>query len=185
LFDYAALVGFDLNLVDIGGGFCGDDPHILDNYAVHINAAIDKYFADPNYEIISEPGRYFVTSAFTCVIAIHSKKIRYAKDGSIQHIDYFVNDGIYQSFLGYHLDNLTKYPNLLEPTNSDVTYSSTLWGNTCDSIDKLNVNIQLPELQIGDHFYFPSVGDYSLCISSTFNGFTHKKIVAYMSKLSW
>lgn len=89
LFDYAATVGFDLNLVDIGGGFCGDDPLILDEYAIHINHAIDKYFSDPHYEIISEPGRYFVSSAFTCVISIHSKKVKYDEDGSIQHINLY------------------------------------------------------------------------------------------------
>jgi ornithine decarboxylase len=187
LFDYAATVGYDLHLVDIGGGFCGDDPEILDLYADHINQAIDKYFSDPNYEIISEPGRYFVSSAFTCVIGIHSKRIKYAADGTIEHINYYMNDGIYQTFLGYHLDGIIKYPNILENVNnkSGKTYKCTLWGNTCDSIDKIIEDIELPELNIGDHFYFPSVGDYSICISSTFNGFSAKNIVAYMSKLSW
>lgn len=184
LFDFALTVGFDLNLVDIGGGFCGDDPEILDKYAVYINSALEEYFKDPHYEIIAEPGRYFVSSAFTLFMNVHSKKVKLNENGEISQMHYYVNDGIYQTFLGYFMDGIVKFPKLWDAENPlSPKFSSQIWGNTCDSIDKL-VQMDLPELQIGDYLYFPGVGDYSIPISSNFNGFGPKQIVPFITKSS-
>lgn len=75
LFDVAERFEFKLNLVDIGGGFIGNDINLLSKYAIHINEAIEKYFPDPSIAIISEPGRYFADSAFTLVAEVISKRI--------------------------------------------------------------------------------------------------------------
>lgn len=37
-----------------------------------INEALDDYFPDPNVHIISEPGRFYVSSAYTLACNIHS-----------------------------------------------------------------------------------------------------------------
>ena len=39
----------------------------------------------------------------------------------------------------------------------------TLWGPTCDSIDKVNNNFALAELNIGDCLYYVDMGAYTVC----------------------
>ena len=40
-----------------------------------VNMAIDKYFPEDSIEIIAEPGRYFVASAFTIGVNIIAKRV--------------------------------------------------------------------------------------------------------------
>jgi ornithine decarboxylase len=39
------------------------------------NRSLDKYFPDKNTRVIAEPGRFFVTSAFTVATNIIGKRI--------------------------------------------------------------------------------------------------------------
>jgi len=48
---------------------------------------------------------------------------------------------------------------------------SSLFGPTCDSIDVVCKDIDLPELDIGDWLYFLNMGAYTLASASSFNGF--------------
>ena len=185
IFLLAEDVGFNLNFVDIGGGFCGDDTSKLENYAFYINKGIDELFNDPKYEIIAEPGRYFVTSAFTLVCNIHSKRVKYNDNGQVDTINYFLNDGFYQSFGGSLLENQIKYPRLLFPPKSTLKHTSTFWGTTCDSIDKLIDNHPIEELNIGDFLIFDNFGAYSITITSHFNGFTSRQIIPFISRKNW
>ena len=149
LFDYALTVGFNLNFVDIGGGFHGHDLSLLDHYAKYINRALDNLFPGDFYEIISEPGRYFVSSAFTLICNIHSKKIIRDDDGSIKKIHYFINDALYQSFMGTFLDHNPVKPRLMNGVKkSGPKYDSMVWGNTCDPVDKVTVDWPSEELNI-------------------------------------
>lgn len=52
-------------------------------------------------QIIAEPGRFFVASAFTLATAIHSKRsVRNDKmsPNSVTNNMYYINDGVYGSF---------------------------------------------------------------------------------------
>lgn len=62
-----------------------------------INSAIDLHFPDDNVTIIAEPGRYYVSSAYTLACRIHSKREVF-RDGALASIMYFINDGVYGSF---------------------------------------------------------------------------------------
>lgn len=176
LFDFAETVGFDLNFVDIGGGFIGHDLCHLDHYAVSINSGIDKFFADPKITIISEPGRYFVDSAFKIVTQVILKK-----SGVDGHIQYFVNEGIYMSFLISFIYeeklNFSIIRKSLNKFNLKEKKLSTIWGCTCNSKDKILGNQLMEELSENDWVIFHNMGAYTNTVSTSFNGFSIGEIV--------
>lgn len=186
LFDFAANIGFDLNFVDIGGGFCGDGSTKLEDYAVHINKGIEELFGDAKYEIISEPGQYFVTSAMTLVCNIHSKRVKYNDDGQVAHINYYMNEGIYLSFVGCHVHETPIFPNFIYKSkrgdgSKDIKHASSLWGNSCDACDIVMKDINVEEAFPGDWLYFENFGAYSVALSTNFNGYKSTLIKPYMS----
>jgi ornithine decarboxylase len=56
-------------------------------------------------------------------------------------------------------------------------FNSSLWGPTCDSIDVIAKDILLPEMNVGDWFYFKQMGAYTIASASTFNGFKKTKVI--------
>lgn len=48
---------------------------------------------------------------------------------------------------------------------------TTLWGPTCDSMDKISDNVGLPELEVGDWLVYENMGAYTIAGSCRFNGF--------------
>ncbi|GIY72716.1 ornithine decarboxylase [Caerostris extrusa] len=65
--------------------------------AVIVNRAIDEYLpSDGQYNIIAEPGRYVVTSAFILCPNIIGKKERKTNEGL--EAMYIINEGIYGLF---------------------------------------------------------------------------------------
>lgn len=175
VFEVAKVHGYDLNFVDIGGGFMGNEPDIIIKYAKPINSAIENFFSSPGYSIISEPGRYFVESALTRVIQIVLKKT--TPDGQIH---YYVNDGIYMSFLINYIYN-GEYLTLgevevirkqnAESDTSAKKIRATIWGTSCNSKDKIFDNFLMPEVETGDWLVFRGMGAYTTSVSTTFNGF--------------
>lgn len=181
LFDLAVEFGFKLNFVDIGGGFMGNDINLLDNYAKFINQGIDQYFPDPSVTIISEPGRYFSESAFTLVAQVILKK--FTSDG---HVHYYINDSIYQSFIIafiYEANLQFKIIRKTKPLSDPIEHPSTIWGQTCNSKDKILENRLIPELEIGDYLAFENMGAYTTTVSSHFNGFKIGEVININSRV--
>lgn len=75
VYDIAKKMDFDIKLIDIGGGFPGDDDIQFSKMADVINDSISENFKDIDVRFIAEPGRYFVTSAYTLVTSVINKKI--------------------------------------------------------------------------------------------------------------
>ncbi|CAH2222218.1 ornithine decarboxylase [Pelobates cultripes] len=105
VFDIGNKLGHKMRLLDIGGGLPGNPScqPSFEEFAVVINKALDQYFPmEKGLEIIAEPGRYYVTSAGTLALNIVTKKVVNEKgeDGKIKkNISYYMNDGIFVSFL--------------------------------------------------------------------------------------
>ena len=51
------------------------------------------------------------------------------------------------------------------------TYPSTVFGPTCDGLDKVVEQTMIPELAVGDWLVFPHMGAYTVSAGSKFNGF--------------
>jgi ornithine decarboxylase len=75
-FDIGDALGFDFELLDIGGGFPGNHPDGLqfNDIAAVLGPAIDRLFP-PSVRVISEPGRYFVASAYTLAVNIIARRV--------------------------------------------------------------------------------------------------------------
>ena len=57
------------------------------------------------------------------------------------------------------------------PSAFGPLFPTTLWGPTCDSIDKITDVAVLPELDVGDWLVFENMGAYTIAGSCQFNGF--------------
>jgi ornithine decarboxylase len=167
LFGVAKEIGFNLNFVDIGGGFMGHDVTLLDHYAAPINAAVDKYFGD-SVSVISEPGRYFVESALTLAAQVILK--RETSDGMLH---YYLNEGIYMSFLISYIyeDNLKFEIIRKTPKPNPTERMAIIWGSSCNSKDKIIDSRLIPDLEMGDWLVFRNMGAYTTTVSTNFNGF--------------
>ena len=164
--------GFNISIIDIGGGFPGIDKNIkFVDICENINNAIKDFFLyETNNNIIrfiAEPGRYFTEATHTLVINVIAKK----KEDNV--IKYYLNDGIYGSFncINYDHQKPELIP-LLSPDDNDIKYNSTFFGPTCDSLDCIYKDILYHELNIGEWLYVTNFGSYTLSPSSSFNGFS-------------
>ncbi|XP_029973163.1 ornithine decarboxylase [Salarias fasciatus] len=198
VFDLGAELGYNMDLLDIGGGFPGSDDVELkfEEIVAVINPALDKYFpADSGINIIAEPGRYYVASAYTLVVNIIAKKVIVDEDSASDEEDegtadrtlmYYINDGMYGSFNCILFDHAHCLPTLhKKPKPDEVLYPSSIWGPTCDGLDRIVEQCKLPDLQVGDWLLFENMGAYTVAASSTFNGFQAPEISYVMSRPAW
>jgi ornithine decarboxylase len=77
VFDTAKNLGFNFNLLDIGGGWPGFDTEELSfkDIAAPIQEAIDELF-DKSVRVIAEPGRYFVAECAVLATSIIARRER-------------------------------------------------------------------------------------------------------------
>ena len=170
IFAEAKTRGFDLKLLDIGGGFPAhydDTVPPFRKLAKMINAELDRLFPEP-IEILAEPGRFLVASAATAVSRIIGKAVRGGK------LCYYLNDGVYQTYSGTIFDHAV-YP--LKSFKKGPRQICSVFGPTCDALDTISLAEQLPDMEIGDLVYSENIGAYSAASSTSFNGFPPAKIV--------
>ena len=76
IFIYGKKLGFNLTVINIGGGFKGNAASLseLNALAVVINASIKSYFKEfPELKLIAEPGSFFSTSSFIICLKVLGK----------------------------------------------------------------------------------------------------------------
>jgi ornithine decarboxylase len=171
IFHNARKKGFNLNLVDIGGGFpVPYDPQVPDfkQLAVLLNSEFKRLFPE-DIEILAEPGRFIVATAAVLISEIIGKARR---DGKIF---YHINDGVYHTFSGVVYDHWL--PNFTAFKEGEKEICAVV-GPTCDSFDKITLSAELPgNLEVGDFLYTDNIGAYSTASSTKFNGFDGAKII--------
>jgi ornithine decarboxylase len=202
VFDEGKELGFEFTLLDIGGGFPGpiavhDGVKIqFEQIAETVNKTFDEYFGDiqDNLQLIAEPGRYFSSSAFTLVSNITSRRTIETEE-EVSYM-YYINDGVYGSFncIIYDHVTITQPGSLIKKSNGQVsyrnleerldeTYTSSIWGPTCDSMDCISKSMRLPKLSVGDWLVFENMGAYTLVAASRFNGMSIPNVY-YFDSLS-
>lgn len=170
VFDQAAMIGFNMHTLDVGGGFCGDT---FEEMAAVLSGALDVYI--PSYiRVIGEPGRYYVSTAFT--IACHVIARRTVADATLGTTSYmlYLNDGVYGNFSSIIFDHQHPVPEVLKcgdrflydakrsgyDTPTMTEYS--IWGPTCDGIDCISATCTFAEtVDVGDWLYFEDMGGKS------------------------
>ncbi len=171
IFHAARRKGFNLNLVDIGGGFpVPYDPQVPE--FVKLGAILTSEFRrlfPEDIQILAEPGRFIVATAAVLVSEIIGKARR---DGKVF---YHINDGVYHTFSGVVYDHWI--PNFSAFKDGETEICAVV-GPTCDSFDKISLAVELPgNLEVGDYLYTENIGAYSTASATKFNGFEGAKIV--------
>jgi ornithine decarboxylase len=194
VFDQAADIGFTMHTLDVGGGFCSEN---FEPTAEVLSAALDAYIPQ-HVRVIGEPGRYYVSSAFT--LACHIIARRTVADPSLGTTSYmlYLNDGVYGNFSNIMFDHQNPIPQVLR-SGSNFKYDQearngydspneteySIWGPTCDGIDRVSQSCSFKDvLDIGDWLYFEDMGAYTMCSATRFNGFSDNHEVIYVSSES-
>jgi len=180
--------GFQLTLLDIGGGFPGWDEEgqaTFEDHARDICELLEELFPSPDIRVIAEPGRFFVAKAQAMLTAVVN-----VAEASTGH-RYYLNDGLYGSFNCLLYDHATvPRPTVLrdghELSGDETSAAScgpcTVFGPTCDGFDVVSESMELPRLQVEDRLLFPNMGAYTSAASTSFNGFAPAATFIYHSE---
>ena len=217
-FDLGDTYGFNMHILDVGGGFCGGKVDAEGNVDfrgvdVALNAALEEHFAEGSIDgltIIAEPGRFFTETIATLGTLVYGRRSR-GKDAETDKdlMDYWVTDGLYGSMNCLLYDHATVAPRPLLMASKGCDGGtggigprrpSTVFGPTCDGLDTVLRDYELPEMDVGDWLLFPNMvrcfeeldlvrpgsrsltrslaratpfvrqGAYTLCGASKFNG---------------
>ena len=173
IFNQAKEHDVSLRIMDIGGGFpiqhFEDEIGVnFERMAAEIRKQIRRLF-DKKVQFIAEPGRFLVGPAGILVTQVTGRAFRGNKNY------YYLNDGVYGDFSGMVFDHC-KYE--FKTLRRGQTFLSALAGPTCDSFDTLSLDVEIPELYVGDVVYVKNIGAYSSASAvANFNGFAPAKIV--------
>jgi len=156
--------------LDIGGGFPIDYMQRVTDIS-RLCAPIRRALSElpRRVRVIAEPGRYIVGPA---AIGVATVMGRAQREG---HWWYYLDDGLYGSYSGQLYDH-ARYP--VSALRSGPLLPSVLTGPTCDSIDVIAENLQLPRLREGDLVVGREMGAYTWACASTFNFYPKATIVA-------
>ncbi|XP_048881174.1 antizyme inhibitor 1b [Brienomyrus brachyistius] len=196
VFDMGAEFGYDMNILDIGGGFTGSEDQ-LEQIRGAIQPQLERYFSPLcGFTIIAEPGAFYVSPSFTLAVNIIGKKV-VARDRCGRPCDdlspndepeflYYMNDGVYGSFSSKLLDDIIPAPSvhkvaLLE----EPVFSSSLWGPSSDALDQVVDHCLLPELNVGDWLLFRNMGAQSVSEQAAYTSVESLPIYHVISEHDW
>jgi ornithine decarboxylase len=165
--------GVNWKFLDIGGSFpisYQEEVLSISDFCAPVMEALSELPED--IEVFAEPGRFISDPSMIEVVSIVGKAKRGAK------IWYYLDDGVYGGFSGQMYDHAI-YPlaplKPFDPTGE--FHSSVLAGPTCDSIDVVAEDIELPEMFIGDVLVSKKMGAYTIVSATEFNYYPKPKIV--------
>ncbi|MFH1374822.1 MAG: type III PLP-dependent enzyme [bacterium] len=156
------LVGLNVRLLDIGGGFPVEYVQPvppIEEFCQPIEKALHRHIR-PGIRVISEPGRFIAATPVTLITTVVGKSLR---DGKIW---YYLDDGLYSTFSGILYDRC-RYP--IITTRDGSSKLSVLAGPTCDSFDVMYDGLMIPEHEVGDRIVFAATGAYCHVSGSGFN----------------
>jgi ornithine decarboxylase len=167
----ARRAGVKLHALNVGGGFpVAYRDEIVPPLAVFFDAiresAIKEFAADvPRLEC--EPGRGIVAPSTS--LLTRTKLVKHTRS------EVFINDGVYGALMEVY-----QVPDIVPPARAirdgqplqGPTRPWTIYGPTCDPLDKLPVKFELPiDIREGDFIEFGSIGAYGAATSTRFNGY--------------
>ncbi|WP_341895307.1 type III PLP-dependent enzyme [Ferrovibrio terrae] len=171
----AVAAGVKLDVLDVGGGFpvaypdCDLQP--LGAFMAEIDGAVfslaERLGKDAPAEIWAEPGRALVAQGVSVVVQVQARK------GDALYI----NDGVYGSLADAGSLNW-RFP--LRPLRQSGAglRRFTLFGPTCDSLDRMDGGFWLPEdIAEGDWVEVGQLGAYGATLRTAFNGFDRGHLV--------
>jgi ornithine decarboxylase len=174
----ARTAGVALRALNVGGGFparyrSGEVP-ALEAFFAAIDAANAEAFGSQPPMLECEPGRAIAAPGMSLLTRVKLVKGNRA--------EVFLNDGIYGALL-----EVTQAPGLLPHYRvirnglavDDECRPFTVYGPTCDPLDRLPVPLELPVgIADGDFIEFGTLGAYAAATATRFNGYEVADIVS-------
>ncbi|MBP2633380.1 MAG: ldc, partial [Firmicutes bacterium] len=171
LYDEAEQEGFNLRILDIGGGLpiptLETEVDVL-TITQEIGEKLDELF--PTTEIWAEPGRYLCGTAVNLITSVIGTQHRNNQEW------YFLDDGVYGSFSGIIFDH---WDFELDPFKDGEKKPVTFAGPSCDSLDVLFKDKMSVDLEIGDVLLVPNCGAYTSASATEFNGFAKTPMIVW------
>ena len=171
LFDEAQAAGFNMHILDIGGGFpiptITESIDMLEMLKV-IREAVQEAF--PDTEIWAEPGRFMCGTVANLITSVIGTQQRDGKQW------YFLDDGLYGTFSGVIFDH---WDFELETFKSGDQIPAIFAGPSCDSLDIMFYDKLTTPLTLGDLLLVPNCGAYTSASATVFNGFAKTPIMIW------
>ena len=164
LFQEAEDMGMHLTDLDIGGGFPVPSASGLSVDPGEMMRSIDREIVRlfPDAAVWCEPGRFLCGTALNLVTTVIGTKTRQG------HPWYILDEGVYGALSGIIFDHWS-YP--LHCFGEGAEQVSTFVGPSCDGIDVLYRDVEVPHQKIGNHVLITEIGAYSSVSATRFNGF--------------
>ncbi|XP_022053534.1 antizyme inhibitor 1b [Acanthochromis polyacanthus] len=181
VFDMGMDLGFNMNILDIGGGFTGSEFQ-LKQVESAVRPLLDAYFPQlSGVQVLAQPGSFYVASAFSLAVSVIGKKVvprhwdslAQGENNEDTEFLYYMNEGVYGPFSRKLLGNSITAPSVHKHVlcAEEAVYPSSLWGPTLDQLDQVVERCLLPELSVGDWLLFSNMGVCGLeelsCLSSS------------------
>lgn len=186
VFDCGLAMGFDMDVLDIGGGFERDT--FMESSAT-VRHSLKRFFPEEYRPVrfIAEPGRFMVANAFTLathVIARRDLSPEVKSQTGVQAMVY-INDGVYGNLNCILFDHQHPTAKVLVhkgvTSGSQTGYKFSIWGPTCDGLDCVAEAATLGcDVEVGDWIYFENLGAYTSAATTSFNGFQAEARVFYV-----
>jgi ornithine decarboxylase len=155
----------DVPVVDLGGGWPADYPPGAPRVADLAAAALDGLGRFAGARLVVEPGRFLAAPALSLHAHVWGTAERAGRRWA--HLDVGVYNGVIDPAFSPEVVLPARCPGRGGPTTT-----WTLAGPTCDSLDVIVADAELPEaLRDGDEVVLDLAGAYSVACASSFNGF--------------
>ncbi|XP_041867853.1 antizyme inhibitor 1b [Melanotaenia boesemani] len=177
VFDMGEDLGFNMHILDIGGGFTGSELQ-LKQVESAVRPLLDAYFPQlSGVQVMAQPGSFYVASAFTLAVNVIGKKVVTCHWDTLSQGEknedteclYYMNEGVYGPFSHKLLGNIIAAPSVHKHVlcANEPMYPSSLWGPSLDQLDQVVERCLLPELSMGDWLLFSNMGG---CCLEEFSG---------------
>lgn len=160
--EISKLFKYELDYVDIGGGFFGglETKPSYYEYMKTISLELSRVFNNKKTKLIVEPGAALIASPVSFLCEVVDVKDTYSKrivtiNGSRNNIDPLM------SKTNYFLE-------IEKKEKKETIEEQIICGYTCMENDRLMKLIDKEELVIGDKLTFNKVGSYTMCLSPLF-----------------
>jgi len=160
----AQAAGIELTVLSLGGGIPaqhGKPTPSISDVGNAIQRALRQTGLDRGVRLIIEPGRGIAAEAAVMVTTVIAKAKRSGAEWV--YVDAGVFNGLMETICGFSYE--------LSTTSNRALRTITLAGPSCDSVDVMFRDIELPEVEIGDRVFIHHAGAYTTVYASSFNGF--------------
>ena len=171
LFNDAQDAGFNMRILDIGGGFpipsLAETVDIMSMTQVIRESLVENF---PDTEIWAEPGRFMCGTVANLITSVIGTQRRNGNQW------YFLDDGLYGTFSAVIFDH---WDFELETFKNTEQIPATFAGPSCDSLDIMFTDKLVTPLEIGDLILVTNCGAYTSASATVFNGFAKTPIVIW------